>query len=78
MSLAYRWSCGLSIEDKLPDHSAFSRARHERFRDSDILRCVFEATCYTNAAEQKKLAAAAMSMRIPQPTRLVWGSARKI
>ena len=31
---AYRWFCGLSIEDKIPDHSAFSRARHERFRDS--------------------------------------------
>jgi transposase len=25
--LAYRWFCGLSIEDKIPDHSAFSRAR---------------------------------------------------
>src|SRR5215475_7297128 len=25
--------CGLSIEDDIPDHSAFSRARHERFRD---------------------------------------------
>jgi hypothetical protein len=32
----------LSIEDKLPDHSAFSRARNERFRDSDIFRQVFE------------------------------------
>ena len=32
----------LSIEDKLPDHSAFSRARNERFRDSDIFRSVFE------------------------------------
>jgi transposase len=27
---AYRWFCGLSIEDKVPDHSAFSRVRHER------------------------------------------------
>jgi len=42
MNLAYRWFCGLSIEDKLPDHSAFSRARNERFRDSDIFRHVFE------------------------------------
>jgi len=42
VNLAYRWFCGLSIEDKLPDHSAFSRARHERFRDSDIFRSVFE------------------------------------
>ena len=30
VNLAYRWFCGLSIEDKIPDHSAFSRARNER------------------------------------------------
>ena len=42
VNLAYRWFCGLSIEDKIPDHSAFSRARNERFRDSGILRVVFE------------------------------------
>jgi transposase len=42
VNLAYRWFCGLSIEDKVPDHSAFSRARNERFRDSGIFRSVFE------------------------------------
>jgi IS5 family transposase len=42
VNLAYRWFCGLSIEDKIPDHSAFSRARNERFRDSDIFRHMFE------------------------------------
>src|SRR5438874_6204853 len=42
LNLAYRWFCGLGIEDKLPDHSAFSRARNERFRDSEIFRRVFE------------------------------------
>jgi transposase len=42
VNLAYRWFCGLSIEDRLPDHSAFSRARNERFRDSDIFRNLFE------------------------------------
>jgi transposase len=42
VNLAYRWFCGLSIEDRLPDHSAFSRARNDRFRDSDIFRSVFE------------------------------------
>jgi transposase len=42
VNLAYRWFCGLSIEDRIPDHSAFTRARNERFRDSDILRRVFE------------------------------------
>jgi transposase len=42
VNLAYRWFCGLSIEDRIPDHSAFTRARNERFRDSDVLRRVFE------------------------------------
>jgi transposase/Pyruvate/2-oxoacid:ferredoxin oxidoreductase delta subunit len=42
VNLAYRWFCGLSIEDKIPDHSAFSRARNERFGDNDIFRRVFE------------------------------------
>src|SRR5690242_9257340 len=42
VNLAYRWFCGLSIEDKIPDHSAFSRARNERFRNSAIFRRVFE------------------------------------
>ena len=42
LNLAYRWFCGLGIEDDIPDHSAFSRARNERFRDSDIFRRVFE------------------------------------
>ena len=42
LNLAYRWFCGLGIEDNIPDHSAFSRARNERFRDSDIFRRVFE------------------------------------
>ncbi len=42
VNLAYRWFCGLSIEDKILDHSVFSRARNDRFRDSDIFRQVFE------------------------------------
>src|SRR5262245_26840603 len=51
VNLAYRWFCGLSIEDQIPDHSAFSRARNERFKQSDIFRCVFERVVETcNAA----------------------------
>src|ERR1700747_1564938 len=42
VKLAYRWFCKLGIEDGIPDHSVFSRARHERFRQSDALRQVFE------------------------------------
>src|SRR6266702_308673 len=41
--LGYRWFCRLELEDKVPDHSTFSVNRHGRFRDSDILRQVFEA-----------------------------------
>jgi transposase len=42
LNLAYRWFCGLGIEDKIPNHSVFSRARHERFRDAEAFRSVFE------------------------------------
>src|ERR1700730_1913112 len=42
VNLAYRWFCGLSIEDRIPDHSVFSRARNERFHESDLFRTVFE------------------------------------
>ena len=38
VNLAYRWFCGLGIEDRIPDHSAFTRARNERFRDHDVSR----------------------------------------
>src|ERR1700730_11184942 len=39
---AYRWFCKLGIEDAIPDHSAFSRARNERFREGDVFRRIFE------------------------------------
>jgi transposase len=42
VNLAYRWFCGLGIEDKIPDHSVFSRARNERFHNHDVFRRVFE------------------------------------
>src|ERR1700751_142250 len=42
VTLAYRWFCKLGIEDSIPDHSVFCRARRERFRASDALRRVFE------------------------------------
>jgi transposase len=47
VNLAYRWFCGLSLEDKIPDHSTFSRARNERFRESDIFRRIFERVVET-------------------------------
>src|SRR6202046_1860986 len=42
LNLAYRWFCGLGLEDLIPDHSTFSKNRHGRFRDNDTLRFVFE------------------------------------
>jgi transposase len=41
-NLAYRWFCRLGLEDKIPDHSTFSKNRHGRFRESDLLRFVFD------------------------------------
>lgn len=42
LNLAYRWFCRLGIDGKVPDHSTFSKYRHGKFRDSDLLRSVFE------------------------------------
>jgi len=44
LNLAYRWFCRLGLDGRVPDHSTFSKNRHGRFRDSDLLREVFEAT----------------------------------
>jgi transposase len=43
LNLAYRWFCRLGLEDRIPDHSTFSKNRHGRFRDSDTFRHVFES-----------------------------------
>src|SRR5262249_52684918 len=42
LHLAYRWFCKLYLDDKVPHHSTFSVNRLGRFRESDILRHVFE------------------------------------
>ena len=47
VNLAYRWFCDLGLEDPIPNHSAFSRARNERFRESGIFRRVFERVVET-------------------------------
>lgn len=43
LNLAYRWFCKLDLTDAVPDHSTFSKNRHGRFRDSELLRHVFES-----------------------------------
>jgi transposase len=47
VNLAYRWFCKLGIEDAVPDHSAFSRARNERFREE-----MFFAGCSSGSSRR--------------------------
>jgi IS5 family transposase len=42
LNLAYFWFCRLGLEGDVPDHSTFSKNRHGRLRDSDLLRRLFE------------------------------------
>jgi len=51
LNLAYRWFCRLELTDPVPDHSTFSKHRHGRFRDSDLLRKLFEASVRRCMAE---------------------------
>jgi len=51
LNLAYRWFCRLGLDGRVPDHSTFSKNRHGRFRDSDLLRQLFEATVRRCMAE---------------------------
>src|SRR5215210_4171381 len=51
LNLAYRWFCRLGLDGDVPDHSTFSKNRHGRFRDSDVLRHVFETVLRRCMAE---------------------------
>src|SRR5258705_9223299 len=42
LNLAYRWFCRLGLGGDVPDHSTFSKNRHGRFRESDLLRRLFD------------------------------------
>lgn len=44
LNLAHRWFCRLDLTDRVPDHSTFSKNRHGTFRDSALLRHLFETT----------------------------------
>ncbi|MEJ8563554.1 IS1182 family transposase [Yoonia sp. GPGPB17] len=44
LNLAYRWFCRLDLNDRVPNHSTFSKNRHGRFRESELLRHLFETT----------------------------------
>lgn len=51
LNLAYRWFCRLGLEDKVPDHSSFSKNRHGRFRESGAFRHLFESVVQRCMAE---------------------------
>ena len=43
MHIGYRWFVGLSLEEKVPDHSTFSKNRHERFAEGTVFQEIFDA-----------------------------------
>src|ERR1700757_4275578 len=51
LNLAYRWFCRLGLDGEVPDHSTFSKNRHGRFRESDLLRRLFETVVERCMAE---------------------------
>src|SRR3984893_17840552 len=51
LNLAYRWFCRLRLDGDVPHHSTFSQNRHGRFRESDLLRRVFETVLQRCIAE---------------------------
>ncbi len=51
LNLAYRWFCRLGLDGDVPDHSTFSKKRHGRFRESDLLRELFDTVLRRCVAE---------------------------
>ena len=51
LNLGYRWFCRLGLDGDVPDHSTFSKTRHGRFRDADLLRELFESVVRRCMAE---------------------------
>jgi transposase len=42
MHIGYRWFVGLNLEVKVPDHSTFSKNRHELFSESSLFQEIFD------------------------------------
>ena len=51
LNVGYRWFCRLGLDGDVPDHSTFSKNRHGRFRESDLLRRLFETVLQRCIAE---------------------------
>ena len=62
LNLAYRWFCRLGLDGDVPDHSTFSKNRHGRFRESDLLRKLFE-TVVARCMKERIVGAEARSRR---------------
>jgi transposase len=52
LNLAYRWFCRIGLNGDVPDHSTFSKNRHGRFRESDLLRSCAAASTKDWLAEK--------------------------
>ena len=50
MHIGYRWFVGLSLEEKVPDHSTFSKNRHERFVEGNVFQEIFDAVVKIGSA----------------------------
>ena len=50
LHLAYRWFCKVDLDDAIPHHSTFSANRLGRFRESDVLRHIFERVVWSAMA----------------------------
>ena len=73
VNLAYRWFCGLSIEDKVPNHSTFSRARNERIRAA----CAPSRLHSQGTAEWRSAAGACPPPTVRESGRLLLGDAEQ-
>ena len=47
LNLAYRWFCRLGLEDRVPDHSSFSKNRHGRFLGAICCDDCLRTSCAT-------------------------------
>jgi len=77
LNLAYRWFCRLDLSDPVPNHSTFSKNRHGRFRESALLRHLFEKTVARCIADGlvsgQRLAADASLIEGETENKLIWG-----
>ena len=88
LHLAYRWFCKLDLEDEVPHHSTLPVNRLGRFRESEILRHIFErvvAGCMASglikgegfAADASVMEANASRYHGKAPNELDWTDAQR-